>query len=110
MKEVYPEAVFPDVYFVVGAMNSGGTASRHGLIIGAYMYGRTLDVPKDELSKWHLNVLMSVDEILHIVVHELVHFQQNYNGGSLLKASLKEGSADFIAELVSGAHINDSGA
>ncbi|MEO9485781.1 MAG: DUF2268 domain-containing putative Zn-dependent protease [Ekhidna sp.] len=107
MQELYPDAIFPNVYFVIGAMNSGGTASKHGLIIGADMYGLTPTMPKDELSKWHLSVLKKVDEIPHIVVHELVHFQQKYDGGSLLKASIKEGSADFIAELASGKHIND---
>lgn len=106
MQELYPDAVFPNVYFVIGAMNSGGTASKHGLLIGADMYGLTPTMPKDELSKWHLSVLKSIDEIPHIVVHELVHFQQKYDGGSLLKASIKEGSADFIAELASGKHIN----
>ncbi len=30
LKDLYPEAVFPDVYFVIGRFNSGGTASRHG--------------------------------------------------------------------------------
>ncbi len=107
MKEIYPESIFPDVYFVIGTMNSGGTTSKHGLIIGADMYGLTPNTPKDELSKWHLSVIRSVDEIPHIVVHELVHFQQRYDGGTLLAASIKEGAADFIAELVSGKHINE---
>ncbi|WP_462252309.1 gliding motility protein GldB-related protein [Ekhidna sp.] len=107
MKELYPDAIFPDVYFVIGAMNSGGTTSKHGLIIGADMYGLSPNTPKDELTKWHLSVLKRMDEIPHIVVHELVHFQQKYDGGNLLKASIKEGAADFIAELASGKHIND---
>lgn len=107
MKEIYPDAIFPSVYFLIGAMNSGGTTSRHGLLIGADMYGLTPDTPKEELSQWLISVLKPVDEIPHIVAHELVHFQQKYDGKNLLSASIKEGSADFIAELVSGRHIND---
>lgn len=107
MKEIYPPAIFPDVYFVIGAMSSGGTTSKHGLIIGADMYGRTANMPEDELTKWHLSVIRSIEEVPHIVAHELVHFQQNYDGGSLLQASIKEGAADFIGELVSGKHINE---
>jgi hypothetical protein len=106
LKELYPKAVFPPVYFVIGVMSSGGTSSKDGLIIGAEMYGMTPETPKDELNDWLLAVLKPVEEVPHIVAHELIHFQQTYDGGSLLQACLKEGSADFIAELISGKHIN----
>ena len=106
LKELYPKAVFPPVYFVIGVLSSGGTTSKGGLIIGAEMYGMTPETPKDELNAWLLTVLKPVEEVPHIVAHELIHFQQTYDGGSLLQASLKEGSADFIAELISGKHIN----
>lgn len=106
LKEIYPEAIFPDVYFVIGALNSGGTTSRNGLIISAEMYGLTPNMPKEELSNWLSTVLKPVDQIPHIVAHEVVHFQQNYKSKNLLSASIKESSADFIAELISGEHIN----
>lgn len=106
LKELYPKAIFPPVYFVIGALNSGGTSSHDGLIIGAEMYGRTPHTPVEELDNWLVTVIKSVDHIPHIVAHELIHFQQQYDGGSLLAASIKEGSADFIAELISGRHIN----
>ncbi|MEQ9402916.1 MAG: DUF2268 domain-containing putative Zn-dependent protease [Cyclobacteriaceae bacterium] len=106
MKEFYPDAIFPPVYFVIGVMNSGGTTSGNGLIIGADMYGLTEETPMEELNSWHRSVLKSVDEIPHIVAHELVHFQQKYDSKNLLGAAIKEGAADFIAELVSGRHIN----
>ena len=106
LKDLYPKATFPPVYFVIGALNSGGTSSNDGLIIGAEMYGLTSNTPTDELNEWLLTVIKPVSEVPHIVAHELVHFQQNYDGSTLLAASLKEGSADFIAELISGRHIN----
>jgi hypothetical protein len=106
LKEYYPAAVFPPVYFVIGALSSGGTTSKAGLIIGAEMYGRTPSTSEDELSPWLKTVLKPVDEVPHVVAHELIHFQQDYDGGTLLQACLKEGSADFLAELVSGKHIN----
>ena len=37
LKKLYPDAVFPPVYFVIGAISSGGTSSSHGLMIGAEM-------------------------------------------------------------------------
>ncbi len=106
LKDLYPKAIFPPVYFVIGALSSGGTSSNDGLIIGADLYGRTATTPTDELNEWLRSVIKPVKEVPHIVAHELIHFQQDYDGGSLLAASLKEGSADFIAELISGRHIN----
>lgn len=106
LKELYPKAVFPPVYFVIGGLSSGGTSSKDGLIIGAEMYGLTSETPTGELNTWLKTVLKPVEEVPHIVAHELIHFQQTYDGGNLLQACLHEGSADFIAELISGKHIN----
>ena len=39
MEQLYPPSVFPDVYFVIGARNSGGTTFKGGLIVGAEMFG-----------------------------------------------------------------------
>jgi len=106
LKDLYPRAIFPPVYFVVGALSSGGTASKSGLLIGAEMYGLTDQTPREELNAWLNSVIKPVWDVPHIVAHELVHFQQNYDGRDLLSACIKEGAADFIAELISGKHIN----
>ena len=108
LKELYPEAIFPPVYFVIGALNSGGTTSYNGLIIGAEMFGLTAETPTEELNDWLKTVIKPVDQVPHIVAHELIHIQQKYVGGTLLAASIKEGAADFLAELISGKHINDN--
>jgi hypothetical protein len=108
-KELYPEAHFPDVYFVVGRMNSGGTASDTGLLIGTEMYGLCEGTPTTELGDWHQQVLKCIDGLPHIVTHELIHFEQPSipaDQRSLLSQSIREGSADFISELISGKHIN----
>jgi hypothetical protein len=82
-KELYPEAVFPDVYFVIGRFNSGGTTSNAGLLIGAEMYRDYRSLPG-------------------IVAHELIHYQQRYISMVLLYHAFKEGSASFVAHLISG--------
>lgn len=106
LKDLYPEAIFPPVYFVIGALSSGGTASDDGLIIGAEMYGLAPGTPIHELNAWKKTVIKSASHVPHIVAHELIHFQQDYDGESLLAACIAEGSADFLAELISGKHIN----
>ncbi len=96
------------MYFLIGRMTSGGTYSGRGLYIGTEMYGRGPGVSLDGLSDWHRAVIGKADDLPHIVAHELVHFQQTNRSATpnLLEQSLSEGSADFIAELVSGDHIN----
>ncbi len=109
MATLYPDAVFPDVYFVIGRMNSGGTLDGTGLLIGLEMFGRGPDTPLDELGDWHRAVVGAMDKLPHIVAHEWVHFQQRYpdsGAPTLLAMALGEGIADFIAELGSGRHIN----
>jgi hypothetical protein len=108
LKDLYPDAIFPPVYFVIGALSSGGTTANDGLIIGAEMYGLTPQTPTDELDAWLKSVIKPVNQVPHIVAHELIHFMQDYDGGTLLAASIKEGSADFLAELISGKHINQN--
>ncbi len=108
LKALYGGALFTDVYLMVGKMNSGGTYTENALLIGVEMYGRTKDTPFEELSDRHKQVIKPIGEIPHIVAHELIHYQQKYpkTSKTLLGASIGEGSADFIAELISGSHIN----
>ena len=109
LKHLYPDAVFPDVYFVIGRMNSGGTTSARGLLIGTEMFARTPKTPDAELTEWHKQVLVAVENLPLIVAHELIHFQQKHpreRKSSLLAQSVIEGGADFLGELISGDHIN----
>ncbi len=109
LKHLYPDAVFPDVYFVIGRLSSGGTTSARGLLIGTEMYARTSKEPDAELTEWHKQVLTAVESLPLIVAHELIHVQQKHpltRKSSLLAQSIIEGGADFLGELISGDHIN----
>ena len=107
MKEYYPEATYPDVYFVVGQLATGGTTFGPHLLIGTEMYGRDAKTPLDQLSDWQRAVVGEAKDLTSIVAHEYAHTLQGARDGpqTLLRAALGEGSADFIAELVSGSHI-----
>lgn len=108
LKSLYPSALFPDVYFLIGAMNSGGTLTGSMLLIGVDMHGRSATAPLHELGEWERAVIKPIDEIPYIVAHELIHFQQHYPGSddSLLAQAIQEGAADFVAERIAGRHIN----
>jgi len=106
-RALYPEAVFPDVYFVIGRMNSAGTVDNRSLLIGVDMFGKDGGDSLAELGAWHKAVIASMDRLPYIVAHELIHSQQsNARDNSLLAQSLNEGVADFIAERIAGQHIN----
>jgi uncharacterized protein YjaZ len=108
LKSLYPEANFPDVYFVIGRMSSAGTASDKALIIGVDMFGKTKDYPTTELTDWHKQVLMPLEKLPAIVAHEIIHFQQSYRFGEnkLLAQAITEGAADFIGDKIAGQMIN----
>lgn len=106
-KAMYPDAVFPDVYFLIGVTNSGGTTGPSGLLIGTEMYGRTAETKDDELSAWLRMVLSSVDKLPAIVSHESCHYNQTYTEPkTVLGKSIQEGTCDLISELTTGSIIN----
>lgn len=108
LKDIYPDARFPPVYFVIGNYTSGGTVSERGLLIGTDQYMRTPDIPVDELSLWEKNNFGALESLPHLIAHELIHFQQ-FNlakDTTLLSAALREGMCDFIGELISGKTAN----
>jgi hypothetical protein len=115
LKEIYPEAIFPDVYFVIGRMNSAGTTDGgKGLLIGVEMNARDESTPVDELTDWERAVIGQIAHLPNIVAHELIHIEQRRaiprHGRSgeptLLDQALAEGGADFLGEMISGGIIN----
>ena len=129
-KKLYPEAVFPDIYFVIGIANTGGTASKNGLLIGTELYGTTSQTPRDEfpaafrtflkdvkddndlkalVTKALDTALKTIDRLPAIAAHESCHFNQNYpKQVTVLEKSIQEGSCDLVAELAAGDVINPS--
>ncbi|SRR5579863_10316111 len=94
LQAMYPAAVFPPVYFVIGRRNSGGTDTEHALIIGAEMFA-------DSASRLHLS------DVTSIVIHELIHYQQQTHIQDLTTSVMNEGAADFISELITGRDIDE---
>ena len=70
------------------------------LIIGAEMFGK---------ANGNFSPRLPLEDMDLTVVHELIHYQQNYiHDQSLLAQSIREGTADFFCELVTGKHLNEA--
>ena len=128
-QKLYPDAVFPDVYFVIGVLNTGGTASENGPLFGTELYGLTAETPPDELAAWLSTTFLSaekverqarlmIDRMLYTalkpienvpptVAHESIHFNQHHpKVKTLLGQSIVEGAADFLGEMIAGKLMN----
>lgn len=101
----YPHALFPPVFYLVGRQHAGGAVQAEGILIAVETYARGARDPAAAGRE--------IDELVHLVAHELVHYQQAaydveryQSSNSLLARAIKEGVADYVAELLTGAHIN----
>lgn len=106
LQNLYADATFPDIYYVIGAMSSGGTSTPSGLVMGVELFGRGPGVPMDEMTDWHRAVIQDTAALASITAHELIHFQQRGGAHTLLERAFMEGSADFIASLISKGNFN----
>ena len=103
LTDVYPDATFPDVTLVIGALTSGGTALDQGLLLGVEMNATTPETPLGSLPDYARRIVGRAEKLPLIVVHELVHANQDMDSTwNVLRAALIEGGADFISELAMG--------
>jgi Predicted Zn-dependent protease (DUF2268) len=118
LKVILLGAVFPDVYFLIGRMNSGGTLSERSIQIGLEFFSSDTETPLEELNDWERGVVKPLSALPMIVAHELMHYQHSFffnqfNGLSivrefnLLENVYLEGIAEFFGELISGGVINE---
>ena len=107
---LYPDAVFPPVYFLIGRLTSGGTTGPSGMLLGAEMRGADAATPRDELTPWERGVVGDASGVPRLVAHELVHAEQEFaragqanvdasGDKTLLAQALDEGCADFLADM-----------
>lgn len=103
-QKLYPELKNSDMYFTIGVLNSGGTITDNMVLIGAEISMGTSKTDVSEFkSDWLKNVFASQDlnNIVSVNIHEYVHTQQKPRKGNILMNQvIREGSCDFITELV----------
>jgi uncharacterized protein YjaZ len=102
-KEIYPDFIEPEIYFTIGCLRSGGTTTTGRILIGAEIGAANETTESSELSEWLKNLFKTNNGIVQLVAHEMNHTQQIESPDSLntlLNQIIKEGSCDFIAELL----------
>ncbi|APR51876.1 lytic murein transglycosylase [Sphingomonas koreensis] len=98
LRTYYPEAQLPPVTLAIGRGKPVGTANVGGVMIGL-----------EALCAADFMVADPEDRFVHVIAHEYIHVQQAAAGSdtdtgmTVLQASLIEGGAEFIGELMSGA-------
>lgn len=103
LQDFYPAATFPDIYFVIAGFISQGAVIDGKMLLAGEMVTADANTPMQELPPFLRDVDLSAAGLPCILVHELVHFQQNnVRDRSLLAQSLLEGVADFITDKAIG--------
>lgn len=106
LKHLYSKARFPDVYFFIWFFfNSGSTTTDEGLMVTIETRSIDVETPMDKFPEIHRKMIASMDltGLAALVVHESIHEQQkDYETKNLLEKAVREGTADFIAELCTG--------
>lgn len=108
LAELYPEARFPNIYFLIGTLSTGGTVAPSGMLIGTEQSASDSTTPLDELPDWAQKNFPNhrLAHLVGLVVHEAVHTQQKPmpegQHDTLLRHATGEGIADFLAELAVG--------
>ncbi len=110
LKKLYPEMRPAKMYFTIGGLRSGGTVMGDKVLVGAEIATGDGKTEASELGEWLQDVFKNQkgDNLVGLNIHEYVHTQQKPKGNTLLSQSIREGSADFISELVTGELLNSS--
>jgi len=97
LRRLYPKSTFPPITVLIGRGKTGGTTSSTGVLIGI-----------ETLCSVDFLESNCEDRMVHLIAHEYAHVQQpgaeeaDQHGSTVLFASLIEGGAEFVGELISG--------
>jgi len=111
----YSDAVFPPVYVLFGAFKARAMIRPFGILIGAEYFTAEESIIDFEDPNSLFGLMNRPAAITSQVVHELAHIQQArkhpvayMSNGSVLNWAIYEGTADFIAFSITGAHSNEA--
>jgi len=99
------------MYFTIGGLRSGGTTTQDMVLIGTEIAtGNPATVVSEFPDQWLAGVFkeQSPENLIPLNIHEYVHTQQKGKSQNLLAQAIREGSCDFITELVMGQPLHTS--
>ncbi|WP_035694323.1 hypothetical protein [Flavobacterium soli] len=102
LKKLYPHNLQGTIYFTLGTLKSGGTATNEDLLLGLEKIVGDKNTIVSEFENNELQKIFSYSsssQLEQVTVHETVHLFQKEGEINVLAKAIKEGSCDFIAEL-----------
>ncbi|HNL08794.1 MAG TPA: hypothetical protein PKH93_14545, partial [Chitinophagales bacterium] len=103
LKKLYPALRPAIMYFTIGGLRSGGTTDKDMVLIGSeILVGDSQTVVSEFTDEWLKSIFEAKEtpDIVYLNTHEYIHTQQKDGFVNVLSQAIKEGSCDFIAELV----------
>lgn len=103
LQKLYPELREAEMYFTIGGLRSGGTVKDNMVLVGAEIATGDPSIDMSDFKNdWLKNVFakQSLNNLVHLNIHEYIHTQQNGSGDRVLNQCIMEGACDFITELV----------
>ena len=101
-RKLYPNESKGNIYYTIGALRSGGMPNGEDLIVGLekVVGDKTTNTSEFENKTLQNMFQFSNPSLLGFVsVHEFIHTFQKGSEVNVLAKAIKEGSADFLAEL-----------
>jgi len=103
LKYMCSSASFPQIYFVIGKFEVGGTQFPNLLYIGAELMCASSASPLQEIREDLRPIVSNINNIATVSIHEVIHYQQKYQDAkNILDGALIEGGADFITKQITG--------
>jgi Predicted Zn-dependent protease (DUF2268) len=108
--KIYPKRFKAcNAYFLIGGLKKGGIINKNDILIASEVATTNKATNLSELSQNKRERMLLNKDLLFILTHEYVHLQQNKalsdSTINVLTFSLKEGSANFIASLITRQNI-----
>lgn len=109
LKALYPEMKPSDMYFIIGGLSTGGTTMKNMILVGTEIETADKNTQASELSPWLQNMFKAQNgaNLVGVNMHEYIHTQQKQGGNTVLAKCLMEGSADYLAAIVTGRKNNN---
>lgn len=100
--KLYPNNSKGNIYYIIGALKSGGTTNKEDLLLGVEKIMGDKNTVVSEFENESLGKIFlftTPTQLEQVTVHEFTHTFQKNGEVNVLSKAIKEGSCDFIAEL-----------